>query len=573
MLIKFNSPGEEQEPTAYLKECITAITDYLVDKVPDRDLVGLRIRNTENVQDKVVGISLRRRDQLKPDVVWAVLGKVIQSNARFGLSDRLEVHLDHVRMPVGNGRMAEKTKGRSLDVLSAIKKSIIAVKAAFLCLAHALVIAMARVNSDPKYKSYSNGYGLNKPVEDLLKASGVDLFNGGGLEELQQFQDYLSDNKIVVFDGLSPDRLIFSENSLSDKKLYLLYDSDNGHYNVITNIKAVMAKRCICNACDTLYDKTHKCDKVCSLCNATPPCTKDQTKYCTTCNRCFLSEKCFQNHMTLKVKSKLVCQWRQVCRNCSYLATGYSKHECNKTFCTNCNKKQPSGHFFYVTPLTDSKLSDKYMYVIFDTECTQYLARDDGSFGHIPNLICAQQMCSKCQAMDDMEIDCDQCGKCTHVFWEDPVGKFIDYLRLSRPFADKIYVISHNSRGYDAQFLLRRFLELKWKPDLVMDGTKILSMTLGHLKFLDSLNFLPMSLKSISKSFDLTCKKGYYPNSLTRPRIWIMWALILNPSSMGRTTCQVMSEPNFWNGMVGKKTKFSVIRKYCWPTAWTMSMY
>ena len=90
LLIKFNSPGEEQEPTLYLKECITAITDYLVDKVPDRDLVGLRIRNTENVQDKVAGISLRRRDQLKPDVVWAVLGKVIQSNARFGLSDRLK---------------------------------------------------------------------------------------------------------------------------------------------------------------------------------------------------------------------------------------------------------------------------------------------------------------------------------------------------------------------------------------------------------------------------------------------------------------------------------------------------
>jgi len=114
LLIKFNSPGEEQEPTAYLKECIT-LTDYLVDEVPDRDLVGLRIRNTENVHDKVVGISLRRREQLKPDVVWAVLRKVIKSNAILGLSDRLEVHLDHERMPVGNGKKAEKTKGRSLD--------------------------------------------------------------------------------------------------------------------------------------------------------------------------------------------------------------------------------------------------------------------------------------------------------------------------------------------------------------------------------------------------------------------------------------------------------------------------
>ena len=86
LLIRFRPPGEEQNPTSYLRECIIALTNYLVDDVHDRDLVGLRMRNTENVQDKVVGISLRRRDQLKPDVVWVVLGKVIQSNARFRLS-------------------------------------------------------------------------------------------------------------------------------------------------------------------------------------------------------------------------------------------------------------------------------------------------------------------------------------------------------------------------------------------------------------------------------------------------------------------------------------------------------
>jgi len=36
LLIKFKSPGEEQEPTAYLKDCITALTNYLVDEVNDR---------------------------------------------------------------------------------------------------------------------------------------------------------------------------------------------------------------------------------------------------------------------------------------------------------------------------------------------------------------------------------------------------------------------------------------------------------------------------------------------------------------------------------------------------------
>ena len=58
---------------------------------------------------------------------------MIQSNARFGLSDRLEVHLDRVRMPAGNGRV--RTKGRSLDVMSAIKKCIVTAKAFLNCLA------------------------------------------------------------------------------------------------------------------------------------------------------------------------------------------------------------------------------------------------------------------------------------------------------------------------------------------------------------------------------------------------------------------------------------------------------
>ena len=100
-LIKFIPQGEEQNPTTYIRECITALTNYLVNDVRDRELIGLRIRNFENVQDKVVGLSLHRRDQLKPDVVWDVLRKVVQSNVRFGLADRLEVHLDHVKMPAG----------------------------------------------------------------------------------------------------------------------------------------------------------------------------------------------------------------------------------------------------------------------------------------------------------------------------------------------------------------------------------------------------------------------------------------------------------------------------------------
>ena len=68
-----------------------SINKYLVDDVHDRDLVGLRIGNTENVQDKVVGISLRRRDKLKliwAEVYWgrsfkAVLGLDLLTDSKF----------------------------------------------------------------------------------------------------------------------------------------------------------------------------------------------------------------------------------------------------------------------------------------------------------------------------------------------------------------------------------------------------------------------------------------------------------------------------------------------------------
>ena len=68
--------------------------------------------------------SFRRREQLKPYVVWGVLVKVIQSNAEIGSSDRLEVHFDHVRISVGNSRKTEKKKAGTLDDMSAIKRAL-----------------------------------------------------------------------------------------------------------------------------------------------------------------------------------------------------------------------------------------------------------------------------------------------------------------------------------------------------------------------------------------------------------------------------------------------------------------
>ena len=82
-------------------------------------------------------------------------------------------------MPAGTDKSAKNSKGRSIDVLSVIKKSIVTVKTAFLCLAHTLIIVLSRVNGDPKYTSYSKGKYLKQSFEGVLSASGLVLTNRG----------------------------------------------------------------------------------------------------------------------------------------------------------------------------------------------------------------------------------------------------------------------------------------------------------------------------------------------------------------------------------------------------------
>jgi hypothetical protein len=213
------------------------------------------------------------------------------------------------------------------------------------------------------------------------------------------------------------------------------------------------------------------------------------------------------------------------------------------------------------------------MFVVFDAECKQDLEKYNGIYEHRSNLICAQQMCAKCQDEDDVGINCQQCGKRSHYFWEDPVGKFVEYLRESRKFADTIYVVSHNSRGYDVQFLLKRFLELKWTPNLVMDGTKIISMKVEHLIFVYSLNCINVPMKRMPKAFDLTCKKGYYPHYFNTDAKLDYEGPYLEPKYYGSDYMSLVERDQFLFGIGSAKAIFSVTEKNCWPTAWMMSRY
>ena len=56
----------------------------------------------------------------------------------------------------------------------------------------------------------------------LLEATGIVLTNGGEIPELVRFQEQFGDYKIVVYDDLHCDNIIFEGQTESSKRINLL---------------------------------------------------------------------------------------------------------------------------------------------------------------------------------------------------------------------------------------------------------------------------------------------------------------------------------------------------------------
>jgi hypothetical protein len=100
------SEGEDLNPMSNFLASESDLFGYALQNCDDSDMVGITISNEVNVADKAIGISSRRKDQITPDVIWSVLGKVAQSNARFNALDKPIMTVHSVKMPISHGRIA-----------------------------------------------------------------------------------------------------------------------------------------------------------------------------------------------------------------------------------------------------------------------------------------------------------------------------------------------------------------------------------------------------------------------------------------------------------------------------------
>ena len=78
----------DANPIDHFLASVNDLFEHALQVVGDGDMVGIAIHNESNQNDKPIGISFRRRDQLSVDAIWSVF-KVTQSSSRFNALDTL----------------------------------------------------------------------------------------------------------------------------------------------------------------------------------------------------------------------------------------------------------------------------------------------------------------------------------------------------------------------------------------------------------------------------------------------------------------------------------------------------
>jgi len=179
LIVRLLPPSNARDPVSHFLTRVNDLFEHALQNLSDTDMLGITIHNRVNQNDKQNGISFRHKDKKAGDVVCSVFEKVSQSNCRFNSLDTLVVTVHSVTMPVSFGS-AIKSRGRQLSVMAQLKKRIVDVKATENCLAHALVIAIAKAENDPNYVAYRKGRKILPVVRNLLDTTGIDLSGGGG---------------------------------------------------------------------------------------------------------------------------------------------------------------------------------------------------------------------------------------------------------------------------------------------------------------------------------------------------------------------------------------------------------
>jgi hypothetical protein len=168
--------------------------------------------------------------------------------------------------------------------------------------------------------------------------------------------------------------------------------------------------------------------------------------------------------------------------------------------CSVCHQQISDDHACYMKKTVFKNYVKKVVYLDFETNF------ETGE--HVP-VFCHLKWVFRKKYQDDVE----EIGEKSFGLSDDvtnDVGNF-----LFSPFFKGATVIAHNLRGFDGCFLIQFMTANSLKPsNIITNGTKVTYMFLKSLdmRFIDSLNLIPLPLSGFSKAFGLSeLGKGFFP--------------------------------------------------------------
>ena len=325
----------------------------------EEDQTRFVLRSTQ--LDSPISLPFMPVKQLTPERIFSQIERVVQSNQDFRLNDTVIVDIVHIEAPQGSGR---KRIHLNIEEFLHKKRSIIAIQNKDdLCLARALVAAIAKIEKDPKYKSLVDSRAMKPRRNDLQEKAARKLHKSAnvplgpcGIPEVQMFQKYLTNYEINIISANHNNSIIYPPRptTTQDVKPIFLYLHHN-HYDVITTMPGFLGRCYFCHKCRRSYNQTvdHICPDMCKSCRS-PDCkdVKDP-RNCEQFNRWFKSESCYEQHKEPINGGKSVCQGIKKCGKCGKSLNvkflDPEKHVCGKK-CTTCGVivKEKETHECYV---------------------------------------------------------------------------------------------------------------------------------------------------------------------------------------------------------------------------------
>ena len=509
--------------------------------------------------EKAIIVTPREVKDLNVQDILDYIDDVVNSAGEIPADEALDINIAVIKKIVGGAR---KYIYCTHDFVK--KRSIIRIKNkdnAYL--PRAIVVALAHLNmkKNDGDNYYTKRYdtvrdsrkGLQGKLAHQLRTS-VGIGNRvGTLDDIKAYEDYLKVSINVI--SLSCNKKILKGSDKYDHKIYLIHsqvnvDDEVGHFDTVTKVNGVLRTQYFCDVCLKGFhnrDK-HKCKVWCNVCGR-GNCEIKEVQQCSDCNRVCRSKECFIAHKR-KIKNgkgankgkniPSLCEQNWQCPQCGItLKTDKrtsTEHECGESLCNICQQYYDGDyHQCYLRSIEPEDKNDKFIF--YDFECQQ----DNEKKQHIPNYVVSQSSCNECEEENvtptakcyNCGSRCDMCNQYNKELKEyermpcDGCGfrqKIFSGASTTEHFCKWLFtethkgftVIAHNARGYDAYFLYDYLMMNGSRPDpVIFSGSKIMYMHINSLnmRLVDSLNFLPMPLANLPKSFGLKeKKKGFFPH-------------------------------------------------------------